>query len=91
MPKELALTPEQQITHTIEEIKNIISVHKGRVSQEIIEMYFQIGETVYNSPLYKKDAKGAGKYVAEIATRAEIAPQRSGHKRRLRLASGCNS
>lgn len=67
MTNDLVLSEEQQLELTVGELKNIISTRKGRVAQEILEMYFDVGETILHSPLYKKYSQGSGRFIEDLA------------------------
>ncbi len=72
--KELAL-PEQ-FSHLAEEITAIIAQKKFEAGVSLLEMRHEIGAAVIGNPLYRKNAKGQGKLIQELAGEVGLSPGR---------------
>ncbi len=58
---------EEQLNHLAEEVDAIISQNGQMLRESVLIAKREVGEAIYNSPLYKKYSKGAGGLVEQLA------------------------
>lgn len=63
---ELTIPEDKQFDYLVAELKNIISARRGNAATEILNMYFEVGEAIVNSPLYKKYSKGSQSLIERV-------------------------
>jgi len=55
----------------IEEIRAIIAERKFNYGMELLQMRHEIGRAILDSPLWKKNGKGQGKLIREVAAQLD--------------------
>lgn len=79
MPKSLLIPEDRQVQAFYEELNAIVSIRRLNIAEEVMEMAFECGEAVVNSPLYKKYSKGQGALLEDVAAHLKVSRAQLGY------------
>jgi hypothetical protein len=67
-----ALTPSEQFDNLAEEVISIVSEKRFDAGMSLLEMRHEIGSAILRHPLFKKNARGQGQLLTELAARVGL-------------------